>query len=98
MLEVHKRYILDENQQPIAVQISIDQFEQIEEILESSGQVILTTESQSSSFNRPFEETLGDCELEDLDGILVVKAQGAKIPLTIVDDLREERIREMGGW
>lgn len=34
MLEVHKNYVLDENQQPIAVQIPIAEFEKIEEILE----------------------------------------------------------------
>ncbi|MGV0028370.1 hypothetical protein [Phormidesmis priestleyi] len=43
MIEVHKHYILDENQRPVAVQIAIDQFEQIEKILENSGQIILTT-------------------------------------------------------
>ncbi|MEH2369273.1 hypothetical protein [Nostoc sp.] len=35
MLEVHKNYVLDENQQPIAVQIPIAEFEKIEEILEN---------------------------------------------------------------
>lgn len=37
MLEVHKNYVLDENQQPIAVQIPIAEFEKIEEILEDYG-------------------------------------------------------------
>lgn len=37
MLEVHKNYVLNEQQQPIAVQISIAEFEQIEEILENYG-------------------------------------------------------------
>lgn len=37
MLEIHKNYLLDENQQPIAVQIPIAEFEQIEEILENYG-------------------------------------------------------------
>ncbi len=37
MLEIHKNYVLDENQQPIAVQISIAEFEKIEEILEDYG-------------------------------------------------------------
>ncbi|WP_392482502.1 hypothetical protein [Nostoc sp. C110] len=37
MLEVHKNYVLDENQQPIAVQIPIAEFEKIEEILENYG-------------------------------------------------------------
>jgi hypothetical protein len=37
MLEIHKNYVLDENQQPIAVQISIAEFEKIEKILEDFG-------------------------------------------------------------
>ena len=37
MLEIHKIYIFDENQQPIAVQIPIEEFEKIEEILEDYG-------------------------------------------------------------
>ncbi|MCC5650593.1 hypothetical protein LC609_12220 [Nostoc sp. XA013] len=37
MLEVHKNYVIDENQQPIAVQIPIAEFEKIEEILENYG-------------------------------------------------------------
>ncbi|MBN3898444.1 MULTISPECIES: hypothetical protein [unclassified Nostoc] len=37
MLEVHKNYVLDENQRPIAVQIPIAEFEKIEEILEDYG-------------------------------------------------------------
>jgi hypothetical protein len=37
MLEIHKNYIVDENQQPIAVQIPLAEFEKIEEILENYG-------------------------------------------------------------
>jgi hypothetical protein len=37
MLQIHKNYLLDENQQPIAVQIPIAEFEKIEEILEDYG-------------------------------------------------------------
>lgn len=37
MLELHKNYVLDENQQPIAVQIPIAEFEKIEAILEDYG-------------------------------------------------------------
>jgi RelB Antitoxin alpha helical domain len=44
MLEVHKNYVLDENQQPIAVQIPIAEFEKIEEILEDYGLVKLMQE------------------------------------------------------
>jgi len=37
MLEVNKNYVLDTNQNPIAVQIPIAEFEKIEEILEDYG-------------------------------------------------------------
>ena len=37
MLEINKNYVLDKNQKPIAVQIPITEFEQIEEILEDYG-------------------------------------------------------------
>jgi len=35
MLELHKNLVLNEQQQPIAVQVPIAEFEQIEEILEN---------------------------------------------------------------
>lgn len=41
MFEIHKSYIFDDNQQPIAVQIPIAEFEQIEEMLENYGLVQL---------------------------------------------------------
>lgn len=34
MLKINKSYVIDENQQPIAVQIPIGEFEEIEKILE----------------------------------------------------------------
>ncbi len=45
MLEIQKRYVLDENQQAVAVQISIAEFEQIEEILENFGLAQLMEEA-----------------------------------------------------
>ncbi|MEG3902559.1 MULTISPECIES: hypothetical protein [unclassified Microcoleus] len=48
MLELHKSYVIDENQQPIAVQIPLEQFEKIEEILENYG------------LDKLIEETEGD--------------------------------------
>jgi hypothetical protein len=45
MLNIQKQYILDENQRPIAVQIAIADFEQIEEILENYGLVKLIEDS-----------------------------------------------------
>lgn len=44
MLELHKQYVFDENGTAIAVQIPIEQFEQVESILEKSEQVILLSE------------------------------------------------------
>jgi hypothetical protein len=46
MLEITKNYVTDENQQPIAVQIPIAEFERIEEILENYGLVRLMEESE----------------------------------------------------
>lgn len=46
MLEIHKSYVLDENQKPLAVQISIAEFEQIEEILENFGLAKLMEETK----------------------------------------------------
>lgn len=37
MLKISKNIVLDENQKPIAVQIPIDEFERLEEIIENYG-------------------------------------------------------------
>jgi PHD/YefM family antitoxin component YafN of YafNO toxin-antitoxin module len=37
MLGIHKDIVLDENRKPIAVQIPIEEFERLEEILENYG-------------------------------------------------------------
>lgn len=37
MVEIHKKVVLDENQNPFAVQIPIEEFERLEEILENYG-------------------------------------------------------------
>ena len=37
MLEIHKHMVLNENQKPIAVQIPIEDFERLEEIIENGG-------------------------------------------------------------
>ncbi len=37
MLKIHKSIVLDESQKPIAVQIPIKEFEQLEEIIENHG-------------------------------------------------------------
>ncbi|KYC38116.1 hypothetical protein WA1_37845 [Scytonema hofmannii PCC 7110] len=48
MLEINKNYVMDENQQPIAVQIPIADFEKIEEILENYGLAKLMEESEDN--------------------------------------------------
>jgi RelB Antitoxin alpha helical domain len=48
MLELHKNLVLNEQQQPIAVQIPIAEFEQIEEILENYGLAKLMEDSEDS--------------------------------------------------
>ena len=37
MLAIHKKIVLDEQQKPFAVQIPIDEFERLEEIIENYG-------------------------------------------------------------
>jgi hypothetical protein len=45
MLDIQKHYVFDENHRPIAVQITIADFEQIEEILENYGLAKLMEDS-----------------------------------------------------
>jgi ribosome assembly protein YihI (activator of Der GTPase) len=37
MLEIHKKIVLDEDERPFAVQIPIQEFERLEEIIENYG-------------------------------------------------------------
>ena len=37
MLELHKSTLLDENQNPVAVQIPFDEYKRIEEVIENYG-------------------------------------------------------------
>jgi RelB Antitoxin len=37
MLEIHKKIVLDEDHRPFAVQIPIDEFERLEEVIENYG-------------------------------------------------------------
>lgn len=48
MLKIHKHYVMDENQQPIAVQIPIAEFEKIEELLENFGLLQLMEEPEDN--------------------------------------------------
>jgi len=37
MLEIHKKIVIDENKKPIAVQIPIEEFERLEDVIENYG-------------------------------------------------------------
>ena len=37
VMEIHKTFVLDEDQRPIAVQIPIEEFERLEEVIENYG-------------------------------------------------------------
>jgi hypothetical protein len=65
MLEINKNYVLDTNQQPIAVQIPIAEFEKMEEILEDYGLALLMDEVED-------DETLN--EEEALEYLASLKA------------------------
>ncbi len=57
MLEINKNYVLDTNDQPIAVQIPIAEFKKIEEILEDYGLAQMMEEvSENETLNK--EEAL----------------------------------------
>ncbi|MDJ0682088.1 MAG: hypothetical protein QNJ18_19785 [Xenococcaceae cyanobacterium MO_167.B52] len=45
MLEINKRYVVDENQNTIAVQIPLDDFNKIEEVIENFGLAKLMEET-----------------------------------------------------
>ncbi len=37
MLKIHKKIVIDENQNPVAVQVPIEEFARLEEIIENYG-------------------------------------------------------------
>jgi len=68
MLELHKNIVLDENQNPIAVQIPIEQFERMEEVIENHGLAKLMDEvaddeqlsvQEAKQFYRSLKEDVG---------------------------------------
>ena len=48
MLEIKKSYVVDEHQNPIAVQISLDDFNKIEEVIENFGLAKLMEETDDN--------------------------------------------------
>jgi len=53
MLVVHKSIVLDENQKPIAVQIPIEEFERMEEVIENYGLAKMMDEGVSGKVQNP---------------------------------------------
>lgn len=99
MLDIDKQYVFNEQGEAIAVQIPLEQFQEIEQLLRDAAWK--HDVSSTDSHDRLPEESdtaQSEPELIDVNGILVIKSQGGKIPASIVDDMREERIREVGGW
>lgn len=47
MLELHKKIVIDENNEPVAVQIPIEEFDRLEEIIENYGLSKLMDEVKS---------------------------------------------------
>lgn len=47
MLELHKKIVIDENSKPVAVQIPIEEFDRLEEIIENYGLSKLMDEVKS---------------------------------------------------
>ncbi len=45
MNKIHKKILVDENDKPVAVQIPIDEFERIEEVIENHGLAELMDET-----------------------------------------------------
>ncbi len=46
MLELHKKIVIDENEKPVAVQLPIDEFERLEEVIENYGLAKLMDEAK----------------------------------------------------
>ena len=69
MLELHKNIVLDENQKPIAVQIPIEEFERLEEVIENYGLAKLVDEvagdeqlsvQEAKNLYRSLKQDVGD--------------------------------------
>lgn len=45
MLKIHKKIVIDENRKPVAVQIPIDEFKRLEEVIENHGLAKLMDEA-----------------------------------------------------
>jgi hypothetical protein len=69
-------------------------------ITQLSGEVKRPTKIDAVPDDSP-EERLRqrpEAELEYVDGVLVVKSQGQKLSGDLVAAMREDRMRQIGGW
>ncbi len=55
MLKIHKKIVIDENKKPVAVQIPIEEFERLEEIIENHGLAKLMDEAADDERLAPEE-------------------------------------------
>lgn len=96
MLEIHKQYVVDENGNAIAVQIPIEQFEQIEAILNQSEE----DTDRDGSTDQAADSNQAEDPFEYKNGVLVLKRGSIdpKIVETALERDREERIRKLMSW
>ena len=70
MLEIHKKIVLDEDEKPFAVQIPIDEFERLEEVIENYGLAKLMDEVKDGERLSVQEaKTYYESLKEDVEGI-----------------------------
>jgi hypothetical protein len=48
--------------------------------------------------DRSFVEEAGEDPLEYVDGVLVIKSQGRVLSGDLVNQMREDRMQDVGGW
>ena len=80
MLEIKKSYVVDENKNPIAVQIPLDDFNKIEEVIENFGLAKLMEETDD-------DELLSG---EEADNYYQSLKNNRKLNLSLVKELLTE--------
>ena len=70
-----------------------DQFWLMERLMQKMRSRTISEFSVQNAIENSSEDLL-----EYVDGILVVKSQGMKLSNDLVTEMREDRMREIGGW
>ena len=70
-----------------------DQFWLMERLMQKMRSRTISEFSVQNAIENSSEDLL-----EYVDGILVVKSQGIKLSNDLVTEMREDRMREIGGW